>query len=305
MFQLLRNECKRLPGNFGPMWGRQRQNSDAQALKTYHRCLSPLRHFVVAPRQLHFSGATMFFGINWCACVAAETITTKLQLRDGIRNKLRLLHRPKSLWSVNMAALPEESGCWLDSDSMAGVSIRQDVRTAAGEVWKIACEKTRLAMGDTSETAALMEAAAARASRFLDRLGQAAASASAQAVLLSIFCRLLYRRAGRLRRLEFVGLDVGVKTTVPSWEDEMNMLLFFEKLQHHLSPESVTILGLRRNGHFWNEIASMLQVSIPAVKKRFWRDIENAKAALRIGSQGKPAGRAGFGRRGQGNGSVG
>jgi hypothetical protein len=101
-----------------------------------------------------------------------------------------------------------------------------------------------------------------------------------------------------------VGLDLEAKTPVASWENEMNMLLFFEKLQHHLTPEGVTILGLRRDGHVWDEIAAMLGSSVPTLKKRFWRDIENAKATLRIGSEGKPAGRAKSGRRGKGRGSV-
>jgi DNA-directed RNA polymerase specialized sigma24 family protein len=203
-----------------------------------------------------------------------------------------------------MAALPEESGCWLNSDSTAGVTVREDVRAAVAEVWRVACKKTRIAMGDTTETAGLMEASAARASRFLDRLGQGSVDANPRAILLRIFCRLLSQRAVRLRRLEPVGMDVEIKATAPSWEDEMNMLLFFEKLQHNLPPESVTILGLRRDGHVWDEIASMLKSSVPAVKKRFWRDIENAKVTLRIGPQGKSAGRAKVGRRNGGNGSA-
>jgi hypothetical protein len=56
--------------------------------------------------------------------------------------------------------------------------------------------------------------------------------------------------------------------------------------------------------HVWDEIASMLKSSVPAVKKRFWRDIENAKVTLRIGPQGKSAGRAKVGRRNGGNGSA-
>jgi hypothetical protein len=159
-------------------------------------------------------------------------------------------------------------------------------------------------MGDNSETAALMEEAAVRASKFLGRLGKDVSAADTHALLLSIFCRLLYRRAIPLRRLELVGLDVEVKTPVPSWEDEMNMLLFFEQLKHYLSPESVTILGLRRDGHVWDEIAAMLGGSVPTLKKRFWRDIENAKATLRIGSQGKTTSRAKVGRRGKDRGSV-
>ncbi|HEY1463138.1 MAG TPA: hypothetical protein VGF44_06960, partial [Terriglobales bacterium] len=191
-----------------------------------------------------------------------------------------------------MVDVPKDSNCWLDSDSTAGVTLREDVRAAAAEIWRSACKKTRIAMGDATETAGLMEASAVRASRFLDRLGKGSVDANPRAILLRIFCRLLSQRAVRLRRLEPVGLDVDIKATSPSWEDEMNMLLFFEKLQHYLSPESVTILGLRRNGHVWDEIASMLKSSVPAVKKRFWRDIENAKVTLRIGPQGKSAGRA-------------
>jgi hypothetical protein len=203
-----------------------------------------------------------------------------------------------------MATLPEESGCWLNCGPTTGGDVREDVRKAAAEIWRTACERTRRAMGDATETAALMEAAAARASKFLDRLGEADVPASARAALLSIFCRLLRQRAARLRRVEYVGLEVEVTTTIPSWEDEMNTLLFFEKLQHHLTPESVTILGLRREGHDWDEIAAKLNSSVPAAKKRFWRDIEDAKVELRIGPQGKPPGSAKARRKNKGKDSA-
>jgi hypothetical protein len=202
-----------------------------------------------------------------------------------------------------MADLPEEASCWLPCGSSPGIGIREDVGAAASKIWRIACKKTRVAMGDSTEIGGLMEAAAARASRFLDRLDKDAVSANTRAVLLKIFCRLLRQRAVRFRRLEPIGQNVEIKATAPNWEDEMNMLLFFEKLQGCLPPESVTILGLRRDGHVWEEIAAIFETSVPAVKKRFWRDIENAKVTLRISPQAKPAGRAKVGQRNKAKGS--
>jgi hypothetical protein len=159
-------------------------------------------------------------------------------------------------------------------------------------------------MGDSSETGALMELAAAKASEFLDRLGGDAAAANTRAVLLIIFCRLLRSQTIRLHRLELVGRDVESKASIPSWEDEINMALLLEKLERHLTPESVTILRLRRDGHKWTEIAAMLGTSVPAIKTRFWRDIENAKVTLGIGSQVKPAGRARAAHTGKGKGRA-
>ncbi|HJX85400.1 MAG TPA: hypothetical protein VJ723_13765 [Candidatus Angelobacter sp.] len=196
-------------------------------------------------------------------------------------------------------SLPEASGCWLDHGSVAGVAIREDVRDAAVQLWAVACGKTRAVMGDTAETAALMEVAVAQASKYLDRLGQEASPARTSAVLMKIFSRLLRRRATRLERLQPAGQDMEFMASVSSWEDGVNAGIFLQQLERCMSRDGVTILTLRRDGHSWLEIAQMLRTTVAAVKKRFWREIEDAKITLGIGPPKKPAARARTQRKGR------
>jgi hypothetical protein len=196
-------------------------------------------------------------------------------------------------------SLPEASGCWLDHGSVAGIAIRDDVRAAAVQLWAVACGKTRAIMGDTAETAALMEVAVAQASQYLDGLGQEASPARTPAVLMKIFSRLLRRRATRLERLQPAGQDMEFMASVSSWEDEVNAGIFLQQLERCMSRDGVTILTLRRDGHSWPEIAQMLRTTVAAVKKRFWREIEDAKITLGIGPQKKPAARARTQRKGR------
>jgi hypothetical protein len=196
-------------------------------------------------------------------------------------------------------SLPEASGCWLDHASVAGIAIRDDVRAAAVQLWVVACGKTRVVMGDTAETAALMEVAVAQASQYLDRLGQEASPSRTPAVLMKIFSRLLRRRATRLERLQPAGQDMEFMASVSSWEDEVNAAIFLQQLERCMSRDGVTILTLRRDGHSWLEIAHMLRTTVAAVKKRFWREIEDAKISLGIGPPKKPAARARTERKGR------
>jgi hypothetical protein len=184
-----------------------------------------------------------------------------------------------------MPTRPEENGCWLYGNSVNGVPLRDDVCAAANTIWRNACRKTERAMGDSTETGTIMEVAAGEASQYLDGLGPQAASANPPALLWKIFCRVLARRAVTFRRLQPAGRLIESSVSIPSWEEDVNRELFFKKLQHHLSPDSVTILLKRRMGHGWDEIARMLDTTATAAKKRFWREINNAKAKLKIDTQ--------------------
>lgn len=185
----------------------------------------------------------------------------------------------------------EEDKCWLDAHAASGVRIRDDVRRAVHTIWRIASQKTSAAMGDAAETATLMELAAVDASKYLDGLGADAANANVPAVLRRIFCRLLSRRAVRFRKLEPAGEKIEFLVSVPSWEDKVNRRLLFIKLQSYMSQLGVTILTRRREGYEWDEIAPALRMTVTAVKTRFWREIENAKAELKIGTEARRRGK--------------
>lgn len=191
-----------------------------------------------------------------------------------------------------MPSLPEENGCWLSRGSTEGIAIRDDVRAAAAKVWGMACRETRIAMGDDAETAALMEIAVAQTSQYLNSPAKRSAPSSAKAVLLKVFRRLLYRRAKRWERLEPIGHEVELRASVPSWEDQVVSVLFLEKLRRYLSQESVNILLLRGDGRTWAEIAQAMNSTTAAVRNSFWRDVDNAKNKLRIGTTQKEVTRA-------------
>ena len=183
------------------------------------------------------------------------------------------------------SSLPEVSGCWLDRGSVDGVTLRDDVRHAAIAIWPIACNKTRAATGDPSETAELMEVAVMQASQYLDRLKPEASVEPPSALLMTIFNRLLWHLVARLARLQPAGDEIELKASVQSWEDEVNTGLLFKQMEHHLSREGITILSWRRDGDSWQEIAQELGTTVTAVRKRFWREIEHAKTTLGIKRQ--------------------
>ena len=191
---------------------------------------------------------------------------------------------PASMYEITaLAALePEQSGYWLNRISSSTVEIRRDVRLAASAIWRTAQQKTQSRINDSSDTAALMEVAAAKASDYLNNLGDEAAAANTKAVLMKIFCRVLTRYAGRLRRLQPFGDNIELEAEAPKWEDRLMLQLVFEKLERYLSADGVTILTRRRQGHEWNEIAHMLGLPVAVVRSRFWREINNARAALGI-----------------------
>jgi hypothetical protein len=182
-----------------------------------------------------------------------------------------------------MGIEPEQSGCWINRSSSSGVEIREDVRLAASAIWRRTQQRTQSRIGDNTDTAALMEVAAAKASVYLNALGDVAAAANIQAVLMKIFCRVLTRYAAKLRRLLPVGNNIELHIEPPNWEERLVSKLVFEKFEHYLSADGVAILTSRRHGHEWEEIAAMLRLPVTVVRSRFWREIENAKTELGIG----------------------
>ena len=184
--------------------------------------------------------------------------------------------------SAVMAIEPEQSGYWLNRISSCGVEIREDVRLAASAIWRAAQRKTQLRIDDSSDTAALMDVAAAKASKYLDGLGDHAASANTKAVLMKVFCRVLTRYAAKLRRLQLVGDYIELQAELPNWEDRLMLQLVFEKFERYLSAGGITILTSRRQGYEWDDIAAMLGMPVTVVRSRFWREIAHAKAKLGI-----------------------
>ena len=87
---------------------------------------------------------------------------------------------------------------------VTGRPIRDDVRSAAHEVWKEACRRTQSLLADPAQAADVMEDSVARVSRYLDRIG-APSSSPKNGLLLLAFSRALRRLAAKSRRLEPAG----------------------------------------------------------------------------------------------------
>lgn len=218
-----------------------------------------------------------------------QTMTNTLQSGETGTDYTEPSDLPASMCESDaiMAIEREQSGFWLNRVSSSGVELREDVRLAASAIWRTAQQKTQSRIKDSSDAAALMELAAAKASAYLNGLGDRAASANTRAVLMKIFCRVLTRYAGKLRRLQPVGNNIELHTEPPNWEDRLISQLVFEKFERYLSVDGVTILSSRRHGYEWEEIADMLGLPVAVVRSRFWREIENAKAELGISRKTK------------------
>ena len=199
-------------------------------------------------------------------------MTNTLQFGEGDREYTGASRLPGPMCesSAVMAIEPEQSGYWLNTLSSSGVQIRRDVRLAASAIWRRAQQKTQSRIGDTADTAALMEVAAANASEYLNGLGDQAASANTPAVLMKMFCRVLTRYDARLRRLETIGHNIELQAQPTNWEERLILKLVFEKFERYLSADAVAVLSSRRRGYEWDDIAAMLGMPISAVRSRFW-----------------------------------
>ena len=92
------------------------------------------------------------------------------------------------------------------------------------------------------------------------------------------FCRALRRYAMKLNRLHFVGMrsELSERVFAPSCAALADLRLYLEKFGCDLSDKSREMLGLRRRGFDWKEIADALHMSETAARTAFWREIRRA-----------------------------
>jgi len=169
---------------------------------------------------------------------------------------------------------------WWDRElDYTGRPIRTDVRTAAHEVWGLACDRVQAILGDTSDAAGLMERTVSQVSRYLDRIGSAPFAENTNGLLVSAFCRALRRYALKLGRIELVG-DISEFSEQPparSCTTKEDCRLDAEKAARRLSPRGRTMLELRRVGFEWKEIAGILKMTDCAARAEFSRELKRAK----------------------------
>jgi hypothetical protein len=169
---------------------------------------------------------------------------------------------------------------WWDRESdFAGRAIRQDVRTAAKQLWDEACRRSERVLADRTLAADLMEHSVAEISRYLNRV-RAPLSRPKHGLLIVAFCRALRRHAAKMRRLEFVGAssELSDRSVDESWIRKLNARLDLENKVRQLSPRNGQVLMLRAAGFDWPEIAQRFGSSVVAVRNSFWREVARIRA---------------------------
>jgi DNA-directed RNA polymerase specialized sigma24 family protein len=179
---------------------------------------------------------------------------------------------------------PQRILSWWDREvDCKGRRIRDDVRSAAHEVWKEACRRTRSLLADPAQAADVMEDSVAQVSRYLDRIG-APSWPPKNGLLLLAFSRVLRRLAAKSRRLELAGgaLELSSRMVDRDWSRQVNARLDLENIVRKLSQRNSTVLALRAAGHNWEEVAQLLGISVAAVRNSFWREVEEVRRKLQV-----------------------
>ena len=177
-----------------------------------------------------------------------------------------------------------ESFSWWDQEvDRTGRPIRDDVRSAAHEVWNEACRRTQSLLADPAEAADVMEDSIAQVSRYLDRIS-APASSSKNGLLLLAFSRALRRLAARSRRLEPAGgaVELSSRAVDHGWSRQVDARLDLENMVRKLSERNSVVLALRAAGYNWKEVGQALGTSVATVRNSFWREIREVRRNLQI-----------------------
>jgi DNA-directed RNA polymerase specialized sigma24 family protein len=170
---------------------------------------------------------------------------------------------------------PDRIPSWWDREvDRAGRPIRDDVRSAAHEVWKEARRRTQALLADPAQAADLMEDSVAQVSRYLDRIG-APLSSPKNGLLLLAFSRTLRRVARKSNRLEPAGgaVELSSRAVDHGWSRQVDARLDLENIVRKLSERSSAVLALRGAGYNWEEVAQLLGTSVASVRNSFWREV--------------------------------
>jgi DNA-directed RNA polymerase specialized sigma24 family protein len=182
-----------------------------------------------------------------------------------------------------MTTVSSKSPIWWDQElDPTGKPIRLDVRSAAREVWKDACNQTRALLGEPCEAAGLMERSVVQISRYLNRRGVATFSQDTSSLLMCAFCRALRRHVVKLRRIELAPdlSEASERPPTRSCTTEEDCRLDAEKAARQLSARGRQMYELRHAGFEWREIAQKLSITDAAARAEFSRELKRAKLKL-------------------------
>ncbi len=173
---------------------------------------------------------------------------------------------------------------WWDRElDSTGKTIRPDVRSAALEIWEVACNQTRALLGEPCEAAGLMERSVVQISRYLNRRNVPIFSQDTNGLLMCAFCRALRRHVAKLRRIELADdMNALSDTRSPqSCTSKEDCHLDAEKAARQLSARGRQMYGLRHAGFEWREIAQMLNTTDAAARAEFSRELKRARLKIK------------------------
>lgn len=179
---------------------------------------------------------------------------------------------------------PEKILSWWDREvDRMGRPIRDDVRSAAHEVWAEAGRRTEALVVDRAQAADLMEDSVARVSRYLDRI-DAPKSSPKNGLLLLAFSRALRRLVAKSRRLQLAGGAVELSSLAVDhgWARQVNAQLELENIVRKLSERNGTVLALRCAGYNWEEVAQKFGTSVTRIRNGFWREVREVRRKLQV-----------------------
>ena len=105
--------------------------------------------------------------------------------------------------------------CWDRDFGSFGNPIREDIRSAARDLWDHACQQARTFLGDVSDAPELVENCVLQVSHYLDRRAVPLFEKDLSALPVCAFFRRLRRHVSKLRRLKLTADISTLRTSGP------------------------------------------------------------------------------------------
>ena len=166
---------------------------------------------------------------------------------------------------------------WNIETDASGKPVSAAVHLAAHQAWPIVLREVQRRCGDEIEAADIIENAMLQTSLYIEQLGSAGPVKNMPGLVLTIARRLLRRRSRKWPRFLGVEYENRPSLNLAHWEEQANRAILVGELVSRLSNEAVRMLELRMEEYSWRDIALLLNTTVPAVKNRFWREVDSVK----------------------------
>jgi hypothetical protein len=195
-----------------------------------------------------------------------------------------LSHLLRHATGVSMNTVSSNAPFWWDRElDSTGKTIRPDVRSAALEIWEVACNQTRALLGEPCDASGLMERSVAQISRYLNVRETPLFAQDASGLLMCAFYRSLRRHVAKLKRIELAA-DIGALSEsgpARNCTKEEDCRMDAEKAARQLSQRGRQMYELRKEGFEWREIAEKLNITDAAARAEFSRELKRARLRMK------------------------